>query len=40
MLTFILSAYALNGTWLGYNTWSSQFQLCGAPELDGSRWSR
>ncbi|PNW74089.1 hypothetical protein CHLRE_13g584901v5 [Chlamydomonas reinhardtii] len=40
VLTFILSAYALNGTWLGYNTWSSQFQLCGAPELDGSRWSR
>ncbi|KAG2452271.1 hypothetical protein HYH02_003295 [Chlamydomonas schloesseri] len=40
VLTFILSAYALNGTWLGYNQWTSQFQLCGAPELDGSRWTR
>ena len=39
-LTFLLSAYALNGTWLGYTTWTTQFQLCGTPNDDGSRWSR
>ncbi|EFJ50232.1 hypothetical protein VOLCADRAFT_116951, partial [Volvox carteri f. nagariensis] len=40
MLTFVLSSYLLNGTWLGYNTWTSEFQLCGAPKGDGSRWYR
>ncbi|GFR52700.1 hypothetical protein Agub_g15327 [Astrephomene gubernaculifera] len=39
-LTFILSSYLLNGTWLGYNQWTSEFQLCGAPQNDGSRWYR
>jgi meckelin len=39
-LTFILSAFLLNGTWLGYNVWSSELQLCGAPKADGTRWSR
>ncbi len=40
LLTFVLSSYLLNGTWLGYNQWTSQFQLCGAPKNDGSRWYR
>ncbi|KXZ47359.1 hypothetical protein GPECTOR_36g81 [Gonium pectorale] len=40
MFTFVLSSYLLNGTWLGYSTWTSEFQLCGAPKNDGSRWYR
>ncbi|GLC73394.1 hypothetical protein PLESTF_001370600 [Pleodorina starrii] len=39
-LSFVLSSYLLNGTWLGYNAWTSEFQLCGAPKTDGSRWYR
>jgi hypothetical protein len=40
LLNFVLSSYLLNGTWLGYNSWTSEFQLCGAPKNDGSRWFR
>ncbi|GIL75629.1 hypothetical protein Vretimale_15152 [Volvox reticuliferus] len=40
LLNFVLSSYLLNGTWLGYNMWTSEFQLCGAPKGDGSRWYR
>ncbi|PNH01038.1 hypothetical protein TSOC_013109 [Tetrabaena socialis] len=39
-LTFVLSSFLLNGTWLGFNSWTSQFQLCGAAWDDGSRWTR
>lgn len=39
-LTFQLGSYALNGTWLGWVTWTTQFQVCGAPVDDGSNWSR
>jgi len=37
-LSFILSAYALNGTWLGFHEWQKQFQLCGINSDEGALW--
>lgn len=40
VLPFVLSVYQLNGTWLGYLNWTTEFQLCGAPTgAGGSKWS-
>ncbi|KAF5827901.1 Meckelin [Dunaliella salina] len=36
--TFILSAYALNGTWLGFHEWQKHFQLCGIHTDEGELW--
>lgn len=38
--TFILSAYALNGTWLGFHEWEKQFQLCGIHTEEGGLWRK
>ncbi|KAJ9523189.1 hypothetical protein QJQ45_024081 [Haematococcus lacustris] len=37
-LTFQLSTYALNGSWLGFKQWTSQFQLCGSSKWESSKW--
>jgi len=37
-LTFVLSAYALNGTWLGYQEWLTELQLCGINADEGGLW--
>uniref|UniRef100_A0A7S3QKR7 Meckelin n=1 Tax=Dunaliella tertiolecta TaxID=3047 RepID=A0A7S3QKR7_DUNTE len=36
--TFILSAYAVNGTWLGFHEWQKHFQLCGIHADEGKLW--
>lgn len=38
--TFILSAYALNGTWLGFYEWIRDFQLCGIHSVEGGLWRK
>jgi meckelin len=38
--TFILSAFALNGTWLGFHEWQKQFQLCGIHSEEGGLWRK
>lgn len=40
MLRFVLSAYTLNGTWLGYQQWNKQFQLCGMRKWESSKWQK
>ncbi|KAG2497180.1 hypothetical protein HYH03_004769 [Edaphochlamys debaryana] len=40
MLTFVLSSYLLNGTWLGYTTMTNEFQMCGSRVWDGTKWPR
>ena len=39
-LSFVLSTYALNGTWLGLRNFTSQLQLCGAQRPEASAWRR
>jgi meckelin len=38
-LTFILSQYALNGTWLGFTQWTRQLQICGVDKWEGGKWT-
>ncbi|CAD7702541.1 unnamed protein product [Ostreobium quekettii] len=40
LLPFILSAYALNGSWLGYQNLTDQFQICGAWKRHSTSWRR
>lgn len=39
-LQFVLSAYDINGTWLGLHNWTLQFQVCGARVQEASKWTR
>jgi hypothetical protein len=39
-LQFVLSQYALNGTWLGFANWTVQLQVCGAPLREAAAWNR
>jgi hypothetical protein len=38
-LSFVLSVYSINGSWLGYWNWTSQLQLCGAHASESSKWT-
>jgi len=40
VLTIVLSAYALNGTWLGYRNWTKQFQICGTDKTEAANWNK
>ncbi|MEW5313740.1 MAG: hypothetical protein WDW38_005281 [Sanguina aurantia] len=39
-LEFVLASYRVNGTFLGYRNWTTQFQICGAAKRDSSLWHR
>lgn len=39
-LKLVLSAYAMNGEWLGFRNFTSQFQLCGAGQGEIDDWLR
>jgi len=39
-LVFVLSTYALNGTWLGFSNWNLEFQACGGRTKDLDNWKR
>jgi meckelin len=39
-LAFVLSAYDINGTWLGMQSWTLQFQVCGAQIEEAAKWTR
>jgi meckelin len=38
-LAFVLSAYDINGTWLGMHNWTLQFQVCGARIEEAAKWT-
>ncbi len=40
MVTLVLSAYTLNGTWLGYRQWTKQFQICGTDKKEADNWNK
>lgn len=40
VVTLVLSAYALNGTWIGYQTWTKQFQICGTTKVQAANWNK
>jgi meckelin len=39
-LVYVLSAYALNGTWLGFKNLTTQFQVCGGSVEKRTTWAR
>ena len=40
VVTMVLSAFALNGTWLGYRNWTKQFQICGTDMAEAANWNK
>ena len=40
VVTLVLSAYSLNGTWIGYQNWTKQFQICGTELQQASNWNK
>eukprot|EP00798_Chlamydomonas_sp_ICE-L_P019884 gene19884-26587_t len=38
VVQLVLSAYTLNGTWIGYTNFTKQFQLCGADKWEAGNW--
>lgn len=39
-LNFVLSAYTLNGTWLGFHNLTTQLQMCGADGGEAVKWRK
>ena len=37
-LTFVLATYTINGSFVGYQNWTKQFQMCGVFKWEASKW--